>query len=483
MRSASIRSSFSSIEQIPGTKVCKVRSRLWAWIVESEAEGSGALVEVSIWHENCEKFTRFYNGVSEKILRGRQGRQGSSVTVSTGGVDTDTLGLGNNSDVSLARPSKIGEPHYIKPYSPAIMAPRSRTQWIKENTQWAAHKATAWALKNPDKVAKVGRALAKRVNSRQKSQSQLKRGRNNKRRKITGKGLAGKESFTGIYNKPPKKSAFNVIKKIGNTSVYVAQQTNSDLIVAGRQKVTTFSNLVTKPDMQAAWNVASNFYTGSAVVSESNTGAGYQSNKFLLKKAVLKMELSNSSPAVTNMEIWTCMSKVTKPTFVSAASDWTTALNDEGGTAVNTYVGARPTGCKLFNMNWKVKSIHKLQLMGGQQHTNICSFNVNRYIDTEYFNTYEQIRGITISVMIITWGQIGDTSNGYSIGTISTTPCKIIANQTRTYTYEMVNVWPRQIFQGNTTLGQEPLTHLYVLNEESGLVADVQDQAANTAIP
>lgn len=359
---------------------------------------------------------------------------------------------------------------------------RNSNKWIN------AANAAVGSVKDLKKVLNFGKRVVNMGkqsvrNQRKKSKSRAQSG--SSRTKVIGKGLAGETSTTVITNRPPKKSTYNVVKKFGNGSTAVFQQTNSDTVAAGLQKATTFSILNGQAEMQSIWLNIANFYNpfAPAVVASSNTQAGFKSSKFLLKRCHMKLELTNQSPSITNIEIWTCMSKITTATYSSPASDWNNGIGDEnGGVAVsNTRIGSRPTQSKLFNMNWKVKSVKKIQLMGGQTHTNVCDFKINRYMDTEYFNQFPQIRGITVAVFLISWGQVADTTNGPAVGSISTTPCKIIGNQVRTYSVDMVNVYPRQYFTAPTTLVQEPITNLYVVNEESGLVANVQDQAANTA--
>jgi len=187
------------------------------------------------------------------------------------------------------------------------------------------------------------------------------------------------------------------------------------------------------------------------------------------------MELTNQSPAVCNLEIWTVMSKVTKVTYTNPEDDWNTGDADSSSTATNSWVGSKPTESKFFNMNWKVKSVKKLQLAGGSTHTHVVDFNCRRYIDTEYWNKFQQIRGLTVAVFCIAWGQVGDTSNNPTVGSITTVPVKIIGQQNRMYFYDMINAFPRQIYHGITALAQDPLPNIYVEQEGSSTVADVQD--------
>lgn len=64
------------------------------------------------------------------------------------------------------------------------------------------------------------------------------------------------------------------------------------------------------------------------------------------------------------------MSKVTKPVLVYPEVDWLTGYSDESNTNGGNinYVGCKPYESKLFNMNWKVKRVNQVQLMGANPH-------------------------------------------------------------------------------------------------------------------
>lgn len=196
------------------------------------------------------------------------------------------------------------------------------------------------------------------------------------------------------------------------------------------------------------------------------------------------MEFTNQSPAIANMEIWICVSKVTKTVFSSPGTDWATLADTATGAPTvtsNTLIGCRPTQSKQFNMNWKVKKVHKLQLMGGQCHTSTFDYDIKRYIDMNYFNEMQQIKGITVGILTIVWGQVADSTPSYTVGSISTTPVKIVGNTFKNYRYDMINAFPKHYANNGHVLAQEPLASLYILNQEAGTISNVQDQTANTA--
>lgn len=326
---------------------------------------------------------------------------------------------------------------------------------------------------------------AKRRKLSTKKQKYTAKKQNGDSGRVIGKGLAGMDTTTVISNKPPRKSPYNILRKIGNGSTWITQQTNSLSVAAGVQGAATWSQLCSVGDLQSCWASGADFYnfTAGANVGQSQVQNGYKSNKFLLKSCKCKIEMTNQSPAVANVEIWIVMSKVTKTTYSTPGTDWQIGLPDlsAGASVSSSYMGARPTQSKVFNMNWKVKSVKKFQLMGGQTHTNFLDFKIKRYIDTEYWNQYAQIKGITMAIMVLAWGQAADTTNGPTVGNITTTPVKLIGVQSKTYDFDMINAFPKQYTVAGTSLAQEPLANIYVLNEEAGIPTNVQDQTVNTA--
>lgn len=320
--------------------------------------------------------------------------------------------------------------------------------------------------------------------SRQKSTYSQKRFQT----RIVGKGLTGEQSTVTINYKKPKKSVYAVVQNLGNEQTYTIDETNATVSDVGVQSVTNFSVLNKTSDLANAVGQASQFYNSitSTYVAPSYTQMGNQMNKYFLRQSILELSLTSQSPAVTNLTIYTCISKVTKPTYVDPATDWANGLleQQDGGAAYAspTYVGAKPWESKLFNINWRVQQAKTIQLMGGAQHKHSVRWNVNRILDTAYQNNFSQIRGITCAVFIVLWGQPGDINNGHTNAgaNVSITPTKIVGIQTRQYKYTLCNVFPKNTYQATTNLLQAPQPHIYVINEESGDVVDVQDVTTNT---
>jgi len=309
------------------------------------------------------------------------------------------------------------------------------------------HNAAKWIAKHPAQSIAIAKKTidgvkeVKRVVKRAKTASREKKFKP-KGTTIIGKGLAGETTSVSLTNKMPKKSKYNIIKHIGNNSTYVVNSVQGTVSAAGLQNNATYFLTNSQTDVQNAWAAGSAFYEGGAVQQPSMTNVGFKVSKFFLKNSHVKCEFTNQSPAICNFEIWTVISKVTKPTYRSPGQDWADGIADQDGLGVESIntAGFRPTQAKLFNMNWKVKSRKRVSLMGGETHTHNSNFQVNRYMDSEYFNTYQQIRGITMVTFVVQWGQVADTTNGPSIGAITVAPTKLIAYVQKTYTYSIVNI-------------------------------------------
>lgn len=358
------------------------------------------------------------------------------------------------------------------------MAVKRRHTWA--DVAWIASKKArkfykgAKAVKTAYNVVKKNRSVSKPKTRKRTSSG-----------KPSGKGTAGFGTFFRIVNKPPRKSPYNILKKIGNGCNYIYQETQSQICVAGVQNAKTWCDGNRNSDIQSAISNGASFYNNtSANIIQDVPTTGYRSNKFLLKNLNIKMEFTNQSPAIANMEIWICVSKVTKTVFSSPGTDWATLADTATGASTvtsNTLIGCRPTQSKQFNMNWKVKKVHKLQLMGGQCHTSTFDYDIKRYIDMNYFNEMAQIKGITVGILTIVWGQVADSTPSYTVGSISTTPVKIVGNTFKNYRYDMINAFPKHYANNGHVLAQEPLPSLYILNQEAGTISNVQDQTANTA--
>lgn len=323
------------------------------------------------------------------------------------------------------------------------------------------------------------RTTKKTRTGRSKTKSKAK-----KRSKQHNAGIANSTSYVALTYKSPKNSPYEIIKKIGNDAQYLFNYTSSVTVGAGFQQPWMIATMMSQTELANMWAQASSFYNIIAPANpvQSLNTTGFKSNKFNLKRINLVCEITNQSPALCNLEIYTCLSKVTKPTYVSPQTDWTNGLVDEAGTTTPvlvTEVGNKPWGSKQFNMNWKVVKKHTVHLQGGQPHKYQFDFKPKRYMDEAYSTAFNQIRGLTCGVLVVAWGQIGDTVQNYTVGSITSVPCKLIASLNKTYYYNMNNVFPRAYHSNGAALAQEPQANVYVINEEAGNVLNVEDVVPN----
>ena len=120
--------------------------------------------------------------------------------------------------------------------------------------------------------------------------------------KPSGKGTAGFGTFFRIVNKPPRKSPYNILKKIGNGCNYIYQETQSQICVAGVQNAKTWCDGNRNSDIASAISNGASFYNNtSANIIQDVPTTGYQSNKFLLKNLNIKW---NSPTKVLLSQTW-----------------------------------------------------------------------------------------------------------------------------------------------------------------------------------
>lgn len=382
-----------------------------------------------------------------------------------------------------SRPRPISPPADILPFYPFVHYMKG----FSNNNARIAASAAAFALAStrnndgPGKGSKThgGRKVKSKAKPRSKTTTKRK-----VKSKQHASGLGTSGSYVALTYKSPRNSPYEIVKKIGNDAQYLFNYTSSVTVGAGFQQPWMIATMMSQTELANMWAAASSFYNIIAPANpvQSLNTTGFKSNKFNLKRINLICEITNQSPALCNLEIYTCISKVTKPTYVSPQTDWTNGLVDEAGTATPvliTEVGNKPWGSKQFNMNWKVVKKHTVHLQGGQPHKYQFNFRPKRYMDEAYSTAFNQIRGLTVGVLVVAWGQIGDTNANYTVGNITSVPCKLIASLNKTYYYNMLDVFPRAYHSNGAALAQDPVPNVYIINEEAGNVLNVEDVVPN----
>jgi len=202
------------------------------------------------------------------------------------------------------------------------------------------------------------------------------------------------------------------ISLIAATGLQTAQLIGYSLFGGGQ--VGTFS---VTPNVSALFVQAN--YDTNQVISPTNQG-----QKFYLQKAFHKYNLVNCSPVECYVTIYDCISKVTKGTKSDPQSDWAAGLaaTAHGGTASsNARIGAKPVISKNFNINWKIVGRNTYTLNGGQRLEHKFLFTPRRLVDMEYFNGFEQIRGITHCTFAVAYGSIYDDLHSDAVNAVTTT--------------------------------------------------------------
>lgn len=214
--------------------------------------------------------------------------------------------------------------------------------------------------------------------------------------------------------------------------------------------------------------------TAAALITQDPTTAHYKSAKLLLQNCDLKYRIMNQNPAVVELDIYNLVSNLTQPTILSPIAAWDNGLNDiyANNTAITSAsIDTRPNSSRQFTQTWKIVKKTTVSLQPGKQHNHFWAFQPNRVVDTDYFAQYAQVKGLTAVCMFVARGGIADSATTAAVGTIAFTPIKIVFVEEITFGSKLVNFWPRS-YQFNSTLAAAP-SHLYVQDEESGLVDDL----------
>lgn len=233
---------------------------------------------------------------------------------------------------------------------------------------------------------------------------------------------------------------------------------------------TTISNLFTK--------VQQGYSGGTGVLPLYGNSSVQNSFKFEVNSMVQILTLSNESPGAVEFDIYDCVAKVTSTTYLAPEDAWTNGLVDENNAGVacaNTFIGATPFTSKLFNSTWKVVKRSKVELGSGRAHRHVFNFKPNRVVDSQYFDNFACVKGITTTTFVVARGMPVDSSNTATIGTIGVSPVKLVGYVREKYVTRLVSVAPRTYYQ-STNITTDALTR-YTVQEGSGAPVDVKASA------
>lgn len=286
--------------------------------------------------------------------------------------------------------------------------------------------------------------------------------------------------------RPPSK-LLKFYKYASNKSTFQTITVKGSIAGEGKQGSDTIGFPSSSNNINQASTVASSQANSAGTLTSLGPVAGALSNKFLLHSVRAICKIVNQGPANTTIRIYHLVSKVTKVTFASPENDWRDGLINEAKyqttnltTTPNlSFPGSKPTTSKLFNINWKIINVKTAQMMPGQEITDIWTMVHNKVVDSQYFEAYAQVRGITQAIMLVYSGALGDTVKALSIGNISLAPCKLISSCEQIYETKALSP-----FQTSTYQDPSPYTtgdaNVYVVQDESGVVTDAA-LAANYA--
>lgn len=309
---------------------------------------------------------------------------------------------------------------------------------------------------------------------------------NKKKKKFnmnTAAQFGSNKSFAVLKYKPTKASrlskmltepaTYEIINPFQIFSANVLHQTNRQTIktLGGNFGGRAYGG--SNDEILTTYNAA----ISSLALSGLPFAAGYRSVKYGIDSYNGYWEFTNQMQANTEVDIYDLVSKVTKPAYTDPAADWTSGLVDQGqtanaGNAFNYQPRASPTTSKQFNITWKIIKRTRLVLSPGQLHQHSFSFQPKRYLDMEYVQTYEQIKGITCATMFVLRGAPSDDTIGLATGTVYMTPQKISGWVKHTYKSHVLGLLARNNNYINN-LSDAVLTTTDVINEESGAVVNV----------
>jgi len=200
------------------------------------------------------------------------------------------------------------------------------------------------------------------------------------------------------------------------------------------------------------------------------TGIDLDSAKRLMIKSCTHVtRLSNQSASNNEVDFYLLMWKNSEQTYLSPADVWDQGITQtQGPSAVGSinnpdFPYQKPTLSKAFNQKWRVVHHQRLYLCPGADHVHTFNFKVNRIIDGDHIDAYEDINGITFIPMVVARGTLGEDTSGttrFEAGAIGTSNAKIIGVTKTIVRAQMMNFWPKityttnQLAVPNTLLAQ-----------------------------
>jgi len=181
--------------------------------------------------------------------------------------------------------------------------------------------------------------------------------------------------------------------------------------------------------------------------------------KFYLNSCIVKVNLTNMSAGASNITLYAAMAKNSKTSTADAINDWSEGQDDTSGalgqTKVSpTRIGAIPQQSKLFNMNWWVVDKKSFTVGPGGKINYTFSFHPRNLVDTEYWARNSYVRGMSIQIFAVTWGQMGRVAQPAAGGGAlpydnlpMPKPVDWVYNMNKHYDSKAVQHFPRSLIQ------------------------------------
>nr|WAE42539.1 MAG: capsid protein [Cressdnaviricota sp.] len=271
---------------------------------------------------------------------------------------------------------------------------------------------------------------------------------------------------SNVYKPQPMGKIY---RAISNSSTYEILNPISLVGAGSVQAVGTLVENYKSAELSNLFNWAQTYINqSSSKLTSAALGAGQYSFKMYLGSVINVTEFANCSPGGLEVEIYDCVSKVTANAYTSPDTAWTNGITDEseGFTVSNNQLFSVPTTSKAFNMNWRIVKRTKIELGIGRSHEHTFAHKPNRIIDTEYFNTFNMVKGITAATLFVARGTVGDSLQTNAVGVVGTGNVKLVGVCRKKYISRAVESTPRNYFQQNN-LAAAPAS-LYTQNEGSG---------------
>lgn len=253
------------------------------------------------------------------------------------------------------------------------------------------------------------------------------------------------------------------------------------------QKASDIIDLDTKFQLQ--WRAATGTTAAPGWIRGDNlqNTTGFTNRKFVYEqfKGVNKFKNQSSSPA--HLEYFIITPKDTLDQITYWQDDFVGGFTDKIGANANRATVSGVTYDKLvetpidyklnmsteFKRNWTILYSHKVRLVEGQYHEFNWTDNANRLINLAALpQSTGTIKNMTKHLIYKVYGSLGDSSNLLgTIGTLSTTPSKILVYMIHTEMCRQVLTTPK-LFLDETTALSKVVANLYEKDPNTGAVED-----------